>query len=163
MNAFPSIAKAAAACGAILALMGCAGIGKRLEPPRISLADIRVQQSSGLETAFMLQLRVINPNDVDLEVRAVSLDLEINGQPFASGAASNPVTVPAYGSNLVEVQTYSSVIRMLTSMIGILPSGEIAYRARGHLRIGGDALLPPSLPFDASGTFDFSEFAKAGK
>jgi LEA14-like dessication related protein len=163
MITFTIAARAIAACGSILMLIGCAGIGKSLESPRISLADIRVQQSTGLETAFMLQLRVINPNDVDLEVRAVSLELEVNDKPFASGISSNPVTIPAYGSNLIEVQAYSSVIQLVKSMIGIHQAGEIAYRAKGHLRTGGDALLPPLLPFDASGTFDFSEFAKAGK
>lgn len=163
MNGFTVAARAIAVCGAVLILTGCAGIGKGLESPRISLADIRVQQSTGLETAFMLQLRVINPNDVNLEVRAVSLELEINAKPFASGVASNPVTIPAYGSNLIEVQAYSSVIQLVKSMIGIHQSGEIAYRLKGHLRTGGDALLPPLLPFDAAGTFDFSEFAKVGK
>ncbi len=155
--------RAIAAFGSILMLIGCAGIGKPLEPPKISLADIQVQQSSGLETAFVLQLRVINPNDIDLDVRAVSLDLEISGQSFASGTSNTPVTIPAYGSNLIEVQAYSSVIHMVKSMIGIHKTGEIAYRAKGKLRTGGGGLLPPLLPFDASGTFDFNEFTNAGK
>jgi LEA14-like dessication related protein len=163
MNRFIAAVKALAAIGLVLMLIGCAGLGKALDPPRISLADLRIQPSTGLETAFLIQLRVINPNDIDLEVRAVSLDLELNGQPFASGITNTPTTVPAYGSNLIEVQTYSSVIHMVRTMIGIHQSGEIAYRAKGKLRMGGDALLPPWLPFDASGTFDFSEFTKVGK
>ena len=163
MSRPPLAARAIAVCGAILTLAGCAGIGKPLEAPKITLADIRVQQSTGLETAFILQLRVINPNDIDLDVRAVSLDLEINDQSFASGTSSSPVTIPAYGSNLVEVQAYSSVIHLLKSMIGIHKTGEIAYRVQGKLRTGGNGWLPPLLPFDAAGTFDFSEFTQAGK
>lgn len=163
MNGFTAAARTIAVCGSILILLGCAGIGKGLEPPRISLADIRLQQRTGLETAFIMQLRVINPNDIDLDIRAVSLDLEVNGQPFASGVSDAPVTIPAYGSNLVEVQTYTSVIHMVKSMIGIHQSGEIAYRVKGRLRTGGAALLPPLMPFDASGSFDFSEFTKVGK
>ena len=34
-----------------LLLAGCAGVGKRLEPPRISLAHIQVQEFTGLEAA----------------------------------------------------------------------------------------------------------------
>lgn len=146
---------------AALALGGCATIGTGFEPPRISLADITIQQSSGLETAFLVKLRVVNPNDMGLDVQAVSLDLEINDTPFASGASAGAVSIPAFGSELLSLQAYSSVIHMVRSMIGIHQSGQLTYRAKGRLRLGG--MAPPLVPFDASGTFDFSELTKAGK
>ena len=68
----------------LIATAGCAGVGKQLEPPRISLANIRVQEVSGLETAFEIQMRVFNSNDIDLNVKGISAELEINGQPFAT-------------------------------------------------------------------------------
>lgn len=136
-------------------------MGAGFEPPRISLADITIQQSIGLETAFLVKLRVVNPNDVVLDVQAVSMDLEINDTPFASGASPGAVSIPAFGSELLSLQAYSSVIHMVRSMIGIHQSGQLAYRAKGRLHLGG--MAPPLVPFDASGTFDFSELAKAGK
>ena len=44
----------------VVAFGGCAGFGKTLEQPRINLADIRVEEMAGLETAFLVQLRVFN-------------------------------------------------------------------------------------------------------
>ena len=84
-------------------IAGCAGLGKPLETPRVSLADIQVQQSKGLETTFLVHLRVTNPNEVDLEIKGVECDLEINGKPFAYGISSTQVKVPAFGSETIPV------------------------------------------------------------
>ncbi len=73
-----------------LLLAGCAGLGKPLEPPRVSLADIRVEDFTGFETVFQIQLRVINTNDVDLKVKGIEAELEINGQSFAAGVSNTP-------------------------------------------------------------------------
>jgi LEA14-like dessication related protein len=56
---------------ASLTIGGCAGVGKQLDPPRISLANIRVLGVSGLETVFQIQMRVFNTNDVDLKVKGI--------------------------------------------------------------------------------------------
>ncbi len=101
---------AAAALLTLVMLGGCAGLGKPLETPRISLANIQVQESKGLETAFLVHLRVMNPNDVDLDIRGVDCDLEINDKPFAYGISNTAVTVPAFGSALAKA---GSTVRLL--------------------------------------------------
>ena len=81
-----------------LLLSGCAGLGKPLEPPRVSLANIRVEDFTGFETVFQIQLRVINTNDVDLKVKGIEAELEINGQSFAAGVSNTPVKIPSFGT-----------------------------------------------------------------
>ena len=49
---------------AVLFLVGCAGPGKKLEPPRITLTNIQVQEIKVFESVFQIELRVVNPNDV---------------------------------------------------------------------------------------------------
>ncbi len=148
-----------AAVAVVVVFAGCAGIGQRLETPRISLANIKVEETSGLETVFMVELRVLNPNEVNLEVRGVDCALEVNGQPFATGISSALVTIPAYGAALVPVRAFSSVVSIFKSLLGLSRTAELGYRIKGKLRIGGDAILPPLLPFESSGTFDFAELA----
>ena len=58
-------------------LAGCAGVGKQLDPPRISLAQIQPQEFTGFEAVFQIKLRVLNPNDVALKVIGIEADLEI--------------------------------------------------------------------------------------
>jgi LEA14-like dessication related protein len=136
---------------AYLAISGCAGVGKQLDPPRISLANIRVQKVTGLETAFQIQLRVFNANDVDLNVKGIKAELEINGQPFATGVSNTPVEIPSYGTELVTVTVYSSVIKMFRSVYGLKDSEELKYRLNGKLRVAGGNGLPVSLPFESEG------------
>ena len=134
-----------------LALAGCAGVGKQLDPPRISLANIQVQEVTGLETAFQIQLRVFNANDVDLNVKGIKAELEINGQAFATGVSNTPVEIPSYGTELVTITVYSSVIKMFKSIYGLKDSEELKYRLNGKLRVSGNNMLPTTLPFESEG------------
>jgi len=140
-----------AICVAYLAIGGCAGVGRQLDPPRISLANIRGQEVSGLETAFQIQLRVFNTNDVDLKVKGIEAELEINGQPFATGVSNTPVEIPSYGTELVTVTVFSSVIKMFKSIYGLKGSEELTYHLSGKLRVSGNNILPTTLPFESEG------------
>ena len=134
-----------------LLLAGCAGLAKPLEPPRISLADIRVEDFTGLETVFQVQLRVINSNDVDLNVKGIDAELEINGEPFAAGVSNVTVKIPSFGTELVTVAVYSSVIKMFKSVYGLRESEELKYRLNGKLRVSGQNALATTLPFESEG------------
>ena len=135
-----------------IGLIGCAGVGKQLEPPRVSLANIRVEEVSGLETAFEIQMRVFNANDVDLKVKGIKAELEINGQPFATGVSNAPVEIPSYGTELVTITVYSSVIKMFKSVYGLKGSEGLKYRLNGKIRVSaGNNMMLTSLPFESEG------------
>ena len=132
-------------------MAGCAGLGKPLEPPHVSLADIRVEEFTGFETVFQIQLRVINTNDVDLNVKGLEAELEINGQSFATGVSNTPVKIPSFGTELVTVAVYSSVIKMFKSVYGLQEAEELKYRLNGKLRVAGNNALATTLPFESEG------------
>ncbi len=132
-------------------LAGCAGMGNRLEPPRISLAGIQPQEFTGLETVFRIQLRVFNTNDMDLNVKGIQADLEINGKPFATGVSKVETKIPAFESALVPVTVYSSVIDIFRSIQGLQKAEQLAYRLKGKLRLSGEGTMSSSLPFDSVG------------
>ncbi|MGE5256895.1 MAG: LEA type 2 family protein [Hyphomicrobiales bacterium] len=150
---------AATALLALLMLAGCAGIGKPLETPRISLANIQVQESKGLETAFLVQLRVMNPNDVDLDIRGVDCDLEINDKPFAYGISNTPVKVPAFGSETLPITVYSSVLDIVKSLLGLPQREDLTYKLKGKVHLAGGGLMPSLLPFDSQGTISIKDLA----
>ena len=135
----------------LIAIAGCAGVGRQLDPPRISLANIRVLKVSGLETAFEIQMRVFNANDIDLNVKGLSAELEINGQPFATGVSNTPVKIPSYGTELVAVTVYSSVIKIFKSAYGLKDSEALKYRLTGKVRVSGNNMRSTSLPFESEG------------
>ncbi len=52
------------ALSALWLLEGCAGLQKTYEPPRVTLSNMMIQEAKALETAFLIELRVFNANDV---------------------------------------------------------------------------------------------------
>ena len=97
-------------------------------------------------------MRVFNANDVALEVKGIKAELDINGQPFATGVSNTPVEIPSYGSELVTVILYSSVIKMFKSVYGLTESQELSYHLKGRIRVSaGSSMLPSTLPFRSTG------------
>lgn len=140
-------------------MAGCAGLGKPLETPRISLANIQMLEASGMESAFLVQLRVQNPNEVDLDIRGVDCDVEINGKPFAYGMSNTPVRIPAFGSDTVPVKVYASVIDVVRGLLNLPGREDLSYQVKGRVRMSGGAFLPSSLPFDSQGTISVKDLS----
>ena len=140
-------------------MSGCAGLGKSIESPRISLSNIQVLESKGLETAFLIHLRVMNPNDMDLDITGVDCDLEINGKPFAYGLSNTQVKIPAFGSETLPVTVYSSVIDIIKGLFGLQQREDLSYQVKGRVRMAGGGLMPSTLPFDSQGTVSIKDLA----
>ena len=140
-------------------MMGCAGLGKPLESPRISLANIQMLETSSMESAFLVYLRVQNPNDVDLDIRGVDCDVEINGKPFAYGISNAQIRIPAFGSDTVPVKVYTSVIDIFRGLLNLPGRDDLSYQVKGKVRMGGGGLMPSTLPFDSQGTISVKDLS----
>lgn len=146
----------------LFTLVGCAGVGQRLEPPRVKLATIRVEDFNVLETVFAVQLRVFNTNDTALQIKGVESELEINGQSFAIGVSESDVEVPSYGTALLPLQVYSSVFDMIKSAAGLQNQDQLKYHIKGKLRLGGSA-FPSVLPFESEGNISLPDIPELKK
>ena len=102
-----------------LLLWGCAGLQKTYEPPRVALSNMSIKEAKALETAFLIELRIFNTNDVQMEIKGVDCALEINGKPFAAGVSGVEKTIPAYGTDVVPVVVYASVLDTVNRVIGM--------------------------------------------
>ncbi|MDO5673759.1 MAG: LEA type 2 family protein [bacterium] len=102
---------------------GCAALYGLRESPKISVADIQVQQAGLLENAFLLQLRVMNPNDVAIDLKAITCNLTLDGRPFARGVTDSNQRIEAYSSTMVPVSVYSSAVDMAGALARLLQAG----------------------------------------
>ena len=149
----------------LFTMAACAGMGQRLEPPRVKLATIRVEDFNVLETVFAVQLRVFNTNDAAFKVRGVECELDINGQPFAIGVSDADVEIPSYGTQLIPLQVYASVFDIIKSVQGLQNQDQLKYRIKGKVRLGTGA-FPSELPFDSEGNIslpDLPQFKKGSQ
>lgn len=139
--------------GILIAACGCAGPGKTLEPPRAQLAGIRVNALRMFEATFQVEVRLFNVNDVPLEIKAVDCELEVNGKPFATGVSKNAVQIPAYGSDIVSVELYSSFVEVLKGAMDMGKEERLRYRLKGRVHLSGGFMVPPWIPFSAEGAW----------
>ena len=74
---------AVAACLAILAVLvsGCASLFWMGEKPRIDIVNLTPKEMRLLEQTFLMELRIQNPTDADLEVNGLSFDCLLYTSP----------------------------------------------------------------------------------
>src|SRR5262245_57689600 len=129
-----------------LLLAGCAS----LEPPSVTLANLRVADATLFEQRLMTTLRVQNPNSVDLDIEGVSFNLEVNDQPFAKGVGKANVVVPAYGRGVIEAETIATLMAFVRQLQAFTQSDgpKLSYRLAGKLKVRDHM---GSIPFEMRG------------
>ncbi len=130
-------------------------------PPQVRLVDLRLLESSAFEQRFEVDLRIGNPNDVDLPLDGLTFDLEVNGESFASGFSDRRVTIPRLSEELVSVSASTTLLAMVRQMLLLAERGEIAYRLRGLAYL--DSLQRRSLPYESEGSFSLRPAANPGR
>ena len=136
-----------------LAVAGCATLSG-LDAPRVSVSNITPQDMTLFEQKFLVALRIQNPNDVPLGVKGMTFNLDLNGKSFASGLSSKQVTIPRFGSEVVEVEVFSGLTGILKQLQGFAAGGppSFTYRLRGKAYLDQPASI--TLPFDEQGEIE---------
>jgi len=135
---------------ACLALGGCAGLF--LKTPSVTLADVKIIEAGLLEQRFVFKLRVLNPNDREIDMTGLSFVVEINGKPFAKGVNNKPLTVPRLEERVLEVTAVSNLYGILAQVRELI-SGEskgLSYRIKGRLFTDSFG----EIPFDEGGKLE---------
>jgi LEA14-like dessication related protein len=130
-------------------LGGCASLTPR-DPLRIDLVGLEPLPAQGMEVRFAAVLRVQNPNDKAIDYDGLSVELDINDQPLASGVSDQTGQLPRYGETLLRVPlsiSAFSVMRQAWAAAGYQNGRGLPYELRGKL--GG-------------GLFGTSRFSDAG-
>lgn len=122
------------ACGMLL-FGGCAGLQRR-EPVEVIVAGIEPLQGEGLELRMLVKLRIQNPNDLPLEFNGVSVQMDVQGQRFATGVSDAVGSVPRFGETIVDVPVSISVFRIARQAIGVMTDDhreKLTYEMTGKL------------------------------
>lgn len=121
-----------------LALAGCAGM-RGGDPVRLNVVGIEPMEGEGMEMRLAVRLRVQNPNDASIDYDGISLELDLNNRPFATGVSPIRGSIPRFGETVLSVPVSVSAftaIRQAWGMAGDLSGGRfdnIPYVLRGKL------------------------------
>jgi len=139
-----------AATLALMVLSACAFT--RFEKPRVEVVDIQLQKSDLLQQQLKVRMRVHNPNDRELPVRAVTCELQLAGEAFAHGESERNFVVPALGSAEFDVDVRANAA---SALLRLIASGRkldvVDYRLVGKVALASGMMR--TLPFDQQGQF----------
>ncbi len=140
-----------------VALAACAGLGTKIESPKVSFVGIRALEASLFEQKLQVRLKVQNPNSVELPVNGLEVAVELAEEPFAHGVSAREFTVPAQGEAEFDMIVTANAASALMRIAGgdRKSREEIGYRLKGKLSTKLGMLR--SIPFDESGTLPLGE------
>jgi LEA14-like dessication related protein len=136
-----------------LATGACSLVVPHFERPHLEVVKVDIEGSQFLQQRFHVHVRVDNPNNRALPIRAISFTMQIAGEDFGYGATAAPFNVPANGQ--AEFETIVTT-DLATTLIKVLPkikdrSQPIEYRLVG--KVETDLAFLSSVPFDQRGSF----------
>jgi LEA14-like dessication related protein len=144
-----------AVCAATTALAACGllpPIG--LKSPRLSFAGLSVTGLGLSEIRFRVALLASNPNDVELPLSNLRFDLDLLGEPFASGAPpTGRATIPAAGQAEIPVEFTVPTSKLVDALrrLRLDQDASIDYRVRGSANWGNS---PITLHFERRDRID---------
>ena len=127
-------------------LSSCASLLFQAQPPDVHVANIKPMGGTLFEQRLQVDLRIRNPNDVDLEVTGLDFTLQLNGQQIARGLANKDVTIPRLGDAVLSVDTTTLTLDIMKQLLKLRPDENVTYQIKGVLH-----LQEIPLPFDNEG------------
>lgn len=138
----------------LVCLTACATVPSDMEPPKITLANIAPKDFAVFEQRFDVQLRIQNPNDQELGINGLRCDIELNDKEFGNGMSGQRVTIPRFGSEVVNVEVITGLGSFLRQFQELNNSGvgKLRYRLKGTAFVEAPSKF--KLPFDEKGEVD---------
>ena len=133
-------------CFLFAAMVGCASWLMKGEPPEVLVTNITPLEATAFEQRLQVDLRIHNPNEIDLLVTGIDFTLKLNGKRLARGLGNTAITVPRLSDAVVSVQTSTSTLDVVRQLLSFSQTQDLSYDITGRLY-----LKDGHLPFDTSG------------
>ncbi|MBF0269522.1 MAG: LEA type 2 family protein [Alphaproteobacteria bacterium] len=128
----------------------CAMVGD-VEPPIVSLADLRIGRMGLFEQEALVTLRLRNPNDQSLPLDGAKFNIKLNGEPFARGVSNESITVPRLGDATMKATMVISTFDVLNQFLNMGNIQALTYELDGTAFYSGLGLMRRSAPFTQVG------------
>jgi len=127
---------------AAVILSACATLIPNFEEPQVSVDSFKILPTDSINPTFEIGLRVVNPNNIPLNLKGMSYSASIEGNKILSGVANQLPIVPAYGEEEIKLKAKADLfggIRLLADLMK--PRDKpIGYTLKVKLDVGVFAL-----------------------
>lgn len=125
-------------CVLLVSLSACALLSNR-DPLNVNVVGLEPLPSQDMEVRFAVKIRVQNPNETAIDYNGLALDLEVNGQPLASGVSDQSGTIARFSDTVLTVPVSVSAFSVLRQTLGLSQTqtlNNVPYVLRGKLAGG---------------------------
>jgi LEA14-like dessication related protein len=145
-----------------MTIAACSTMPRDFEPPKVSIANIMPKDMTLMEQRYEVQLRIQNPNNIDLGIYGARFDIELNGKEFGSGMSGQKISIPRFDSEVMTGEVITTLGSVLRQVQG-LSSGatKVQYRLKG--KAFADAPGSFTIPFDDTGEIDLNMASSGDK
>jgi LEA14-like dessication related protein len=139
----------------------CSTMPKEYETLIVHITDMTPKDMAIFEQRFDVKLRIQNPNDVEFSINGLRFDLEVNERAFATGMSGQRVTIPRFGSEVVETEVFTTLGSFLRQVKELNRAGgqRVGYRLKGTAFVDAPGIF--KAPFDEQGEIDLALDQKA--
>lgn len=128
---------------------GCALPGFGIDPPTFTLVDLRPLPGGAFEQRFELDLVVQNPNNFDMAIDGMRLQLDLNGLRLGRAVSNEALTVARLDEARMTVQASITLWAVARQLLVLESRQSLDYRLSGDVFVAGPRSTRVS--FDSSG------------
>ena len=134
----------------------CSNMPREFEMLRVHISDMTAKDVAVFEQRFDVKLRIQNPNDSDFSINGLRFDIDLNDREFANGMSGQRVIVPRFGSELVDVEVFTTLGSFLRQLRTLNADGprKVRYRLKGTAFVDSPGSF--KAPFDENGEIDLN-------
>ncbi len=125
-------------------------LSKPLLEPKVQVRDLEITDAALGGIDAIVTLDIDNPNDVRLSARGLSYELLVSGNQLVTGQDDQSISVPAYGSETIELPVRLSYFGLIETLPEVLRTGKADYTVKGNIKT---SIFNHAIPFSKKGDF----------
>ena len=110
------------------------------DEPEVELLALRPITAQGMEARFLVSLRIVNPNAVELALRGMAYEVYLRDTRILTGVSNQPLRIEPFSEATAELEVAAGMLSSLALLRDLMtsPAGEsIPYRLNAKLSRGG--------------------------
>lgn len=124
-------ALAVTVAGCLIALATGCSTASPPEPIGVNLVDLEVREVTLFEASLVARVRITNPGPEPLELVGGSLKMLLDGRKIGTALCSEPFSVPAFDSTIVDMSVQVNTASAITRLPKLLEQNVVSYGVRG--------------------------------
>ena len=123
----------------LVTLAGCASLVPQLDPPKVTVENIRSLPVEGTGPRFLLTVRIVNPNEQALDIAGISYAIELMDRELVTGVANDIPVIEGYSERSIDLEAGVNLfefLRLLASL-GQTPTDLINYKVTAKVDFRG--------------------------